>query len=186
MPNQVVSAMTALLERWTRYQQSSGGLPVRQHEPDWCSPCESVDERSDWVQWRPVSRLPIGDMDNIASGLDMVVHPDLAAYYGGWFAGPMAFLFKGLRIEPVLPWNQQDYERLQENLIGHALMQRRLRLPATFFLAATRRDSHLISLDNDSGTVLYEMVGRAKSIQLAQDLASFLDRLEPLRWDQLD
>ena len=59
-------------------------------------------------------------------------------------------------------------------------MQRRLRLAATFFLAATRQDSHLISLDNQSGAVLLERVGRAENQVLAPDLATFLARLEPL------
>ena len=119
-------------------------------------------------------------MENVATGLDMALHPDLSAFYGHWYAGALAFSFKGLRVEPVLAWNLDDFARLQENLIGHALMQRRLRLAPTFFLAATRQESHLVSLDNLSGAVLLERVGRAENQLLAPDLASFLARLEPL------
>ena len=119
-------------------------------------------------------------MENVATGLDMVLHPDLSSFYGHWYAGALAFSFKGLRVEPVLAWNLDDFARLQENLIGHALMQRRLRLAPTFFLAATRQESHLVSLDNLSGAVLLERVGRAENQLLAPDLASFLARLEPL------
>ena len=121
-------------------------------------------------------------MANVEAGLEMTLHEDLGSYFGHWYAGALAFSFKGLRVEPVLAWNASDFERLQENLIGHALMQRRLRLQPTFFLAATRLDSHVISLDNVSGEVCYERLGRGEGRQLlAPNLATFLARLEPLR-----
>ena len=180
MSNQVVSAISALFARWLHYRHGCGGLPHRPWDPEWPSPCELGEPWNGEVYWQPVQRDVPGSMANVATGLDMELHPDLSAYFGHWYAGPLAFSFKGLRIEPVLPWNQIDFERLQENLIGHALMQRRLRLTPTFFLAATRLDSHLISLDNQSGAVLFERVGRAENRKLAPDLATFLSRLEPL------
>ena len=180
MSNQVVSAISALFARWLRYRHGSDGLPHRSWDPEWTSPCEMGEPWDGEVYWQPVQREVPGTMANVAAGLEMELHPDLSAYFGHWYAGPLAFSFKGLRVEPVLPWNQADFERLQENLIGHALMQRRLRLTPTFFLAATRLDSHLISLDNQSGAVLFERVGRAENRKLAPDLATFLGRLEPL------
>lgn len=70
--------------------------------------------------------------------------------------------------------NAADFERLQENLIGHALMQRRLRLRPTFFLAATRSDSHVISLDNASGEVCYERLGREQQLAISAQSSDLL------------
>jgi SecY interacting protein Syd len=183
MSNQVVSAMSALFVRWLRYQHTSGGLPHRSVDVEWRSPCEVGDVWNQQIHWQPVQREIPGSMANVATGLDIELHPDLEAYFGHWYAGALAFSFKGLQVEPVLPWNAPDFERLQENLIGHALMQKRLRLTPTFFLAATRKESHLISLDNQSGAVCYEGVGRKERHVLASSLAAFLNRLEPLRCD---
>ena len=180
MSNQVVSAMSELFGRWLRYQQQRGGLPHRPWDPEWRSPCEVGEPWNGEIYWQPVRRESPGSMENVATGLDMVLHPDLSSFYGHWYAGALAFSFKGLRVEPVLAWNLDDFARLQENLIGHALMQRRLRLAPTLFLAATRQESHLVSLDNLSGAVLLERVGRAENQLLTPDLASFLARLEPL------
>ena len=181
MSNQVVSAMSELFVRWIRYQRQSGGLPRRSFDAEWRSPCEVGDVWDQQISWHPVARAESGSMANFESGLEMTLHEDLVNYFGHWYAGALAFSFKGLRVEPVLAWNAADFERLQENLIGHALMQRRLRLRPTFFLAATRSDSHVISLDNASGEVCYERLGREQHQRLAPNLATFLARLEPLR-----
>ena len=84
------------------------------------------------------------------------------------------------RVELVQPWNEADFERLQENLIGHLLMLRRLKLPETLFLATTRNESQLISLLNATGEVVLEQLGQGPRLVLAPDLARFLDRLSPL------
>ncbi len=181
MPDQVVSALSALLMRWVSFQLQSGGLPSRDFDADWRSPCEIAWQGGANVLWQPSQRQVPGSLANIATGLDVELHPDLYGYYDYWFAGPLPFLFKGLRVELTLPWNEQDYLRLQENLIGHALMLRRLRLPLTFFIAATPSEHHLISLDNSSGEVLYETLGKRERRVLAPTLSHFLQRLEPLR-----
>lgn len=181
MSNQVVSAMSALFVRWSRYQLQSGGLPWREFDAEWRSPCEVGNVLEQQIRWQPVLRQDAGSMANVESGLEMTLHDDVASFFGHWYAGALAFSFKGLRIEPVLAWNAPDFERLQENLIGHALMQRRLRLDPTFFLAATGSDSHVVSLDNHSGEICYERVGRKDRQLLAPDLLTFLGRLEPLR-----
>ena len=181
MPDQVVSALSTLFARWVRFQFQSGGLPTRDFDADWRSPCETHGLEGVTVAWQPTRREVAGSLANIAIGLEVELHPDLYAYYDHWFAGPLLFLFKGLRLELTQPWNEQDYLRLQENLIGHALMLRQLRLPLTFFIAATRSEQHIISLDNASGEVLYETLGKRERRVLAPTLTQFLQRLEPLR-----
>ncbi len=180
MSDQVVSALTALMARWVSYQCRRVGEVWCSSDPQWRSVCETGKQCAGLSAWRPVARPAAASMQNIADALGTTLHPALSAYYCHGFAGPMAFSFKGLRVELIQPWNDDDYLLLQENLIGHALMQRRLKLPATFFIAATRDDRYLISLDNHSGAVLFERVGQPGGTELAASLPAFLARLEPL------
>lgn len=49
--------------------------------------------------------------------------------------------------------------RLQENLIGHLIMKRRLKQTPTLFIAATESEQEIISLCNLSGEVILEQPG---------------------------
>jgi SecY interacting protein Syd len=80
----------------------------------------------------------------------------------------------------VQPWNDEDFERLQENMVAHVMMLRRLKLPLTLFLATVPNELQVISLDNESGAVLLEQLGQPKRWILADSLAEFLQRLSPL------
>ena len=81
------------------------------------------------------------------------------------------------RLEQEL--NPLSIERLQENLIGHIMMKRRLKQPATLFFALTDDDDYLISLDNSTGEVLLERVGKRAEQVLAPSMADFLSALTP-------
>jgi SecY interacting protein Syd len=76
-------------------------------------------------------------------------------------------------------WNEQDFERLLQNLIGHALMKRRLEQPMTLFFAVTDDEDYILSLENDTGRVMLERVGLEPQEMLADNLAQFLSSLEP-------
>ena len=180
MSDQVVSALASLMDRWMAYQQQRMGGAFCQATEEWLSPCLGVTPQAGWQRWYPVRRSTAAVMDNLSVALEMTVHPDLAAFYGHWYSSCLLCSFKGLRVALIQPWNDADYEHLQENLIGHALMQRRLRLAPTFFLASTRHDAFIISLDNQTGEVLFEHLGHPARTVLAPNLVSFLQRLEPL------
>ncbi len=176
----VLEAIERLFARWAAYRAELGGLPWRSYEEDWRSACQQGEVRLGEIQWQPVRRASPASLANVASALDCDFHPAVDAYYGHWFAGSLPFSFKGMRVELVQPWNEADFERLQENLIGHLLMLRRLKLPETLFLATTRNESQLISLLNATGEVVLEQLGQGPRLVLAPDLARFLDRLSPL------
>ena len=117
-------------------------------------------------------------MTNLATALEMELHPALSTFYCHWFSASLPCCFKGLYLALILPWNEEDFARLQENLIGHLLMQKKLRLPESLFLASTRSERHIISLDNRSGAICYELLGSKERTLLAPSLDSFLGRLE--------
>ena len=77
-------------------------------------------------------------------------------------------------------WNPADTDRLNENLIGHAMAKQRAKAPMSIFFACTEPDSELfLSVDNDSGSVLLEKPGYKPIREVAPDLASFLATLVP-------
>jgi SecY interacting protein Syd len=77
------------------------------------------------------------------------------------------------------PWNQGDFERLQQNLVGHILMKRRLKQPETFFIALTDEDDFILTVHNTSGEVMLEQVGLLPKEVVAPNLAEFLQSIQP-------
>ncbi|HCB09072.1 MAG TPA: SecY-interacting protein, partial [Alteromonas sp.] len=75
--------------------------------------------------------------------------------------------------------SEEDFERLQQNLIGHLLMKQRLKQPPTLFFGLTDEDDFILSVDNASGEVVLEQVGKLPTRCLAPDLATFIDGLTP-------
>jgi len=176
--DQVICALSELFHRWMTYQQQCGRLVTCPADESRSSPCCGYSETP--LQWAPVMRDPVGHLNNIAEALECSFHPAIHAYYGAAFSGPMTFSFKGLKVSLVQPWNEDDFVRLQENLVAHVLMLKKLKLPITFFLATVPDEQQVISLDNESGQVILEQLGRQQRWVLAEDLPTFLRRLSPL------
>lgn len=182
MTDQVICAISEVFERWVRYQQQRG-IEIRCSEQE-LRPSPCCCGKADKVLWKPVLREGMSNLNNIAQALDCEFHPDIHAYYGAAFAGEMHFSFKGLEVALVQAWNDDDFERLQENLVAHILMLRKLKLPITLFLATVRDETRVISLDNESGQVILEQLGKPKRWILAHSVTEFLQRLSPLPYRQ--
>ncbi|MBP7980845.1 MAG: SecY-interacting protein [Tolumonas sp.] len=178
MTDQVICALSDLFARWFAYQKQRGIRVRCPAEENRLSPCRSDAEYTDG--WKPWIRPQATDLHNIASALDCEFHPAIHAYYGHGFAGSITASFKGLKVELVQPWNEEDFERLQQNLVAHVLMLRRLKLPVTLFLATVSDETKLISLDNETGEVILEQLGKTTRWKLADSLPEFLSRLSPL------
>ena len=77
-------------------------------------------------------------------------------------------------------WNPQDVDRLVENLIGHALAQRRSKSPLSLFFSCTEPESELfLTVRNDTGEIQLEKPGYQPIRPVAESLAQFLDLLVP-------
>ncbi len=63
-------------------------------------------------------------------------------------------------------------------LIGHALTQRRRKLPLTLFFACTEPEDFILSVDNVSGQVVLEQPGQAPMRVIAESLADFIGQLQ--------
>ena len=79
----------------------------------------------------------------------------------------------------LFPWSEKDFNRLQENIIGHILMKQKLKQELTIFFAITDEDDHVITLKNNSGEVWVEKVGCEPHKKLANSISDFLSDLKP-------
>lgn len=180
MSDQVLSALAHFLARWQRDGEARRGLPLCDWEADWRSPCQLQEPVDGRIPWRPYQRTEPANFSALAEALELTLHPDALALFGHWFSRPIPCLFKGLRLELILPWNEADLDLLKENLIGHLLMLRKLKRTPSIFIATTRNEMTLISLDNESGQVWLEWLDSGRRLVLAPSLAVFLARLETL------
>jgi SecY interacting protein Syd len=180
------SAVTAALDRFVnRYLQRFARLE-QPFDPEWRSPCEIGDPfpatgGEQRIAWQPVQR-PAGtdDFVGLERALEVPIHPDIKAYYGRYWSGGLEATTADGHVSLLLLWNEQDAERLIENLIGHALAKRRARSPFSVFIACTEPDSDLfLSIENDSGRVVLEVPGAKPKRVVAPSLAEFLDTLTP-------
>lgn len=143
------------------------------------SPCvvETVDKQ---VCWQPQLPLANQNLSSVAQGMELELHPSIIGFYSSQLAGDMQACFNGRAIELLQVWSEDDLRRLQFNLIGHLVMKKRLRQPASLFIATTSDESEAICVDNLTGEVVLERQGRKFEREiLAEQLASFLLDLQP-------
>ena len=162
-----------------KYKNADKALTI-EYDADWPSPCyQQQAEQGDWVDWLPVRREQKGDLSQLESGLEITIPATLHDYYGRYWSDNLEAETQRGQLQLLMPWNEADYERLQQNLIGHVLMKRRLKQPDTLFFAVTDEEDFIISLEVSSGAVVLERVGLLPQEVLAEDLPTFIRSLAP-------
>tara|TARA_A100001037_G_C15140719_1_gene633532 strand:- start:718 stop:1308 length:591 start_codon:yes stop_codon:yes gene_type:complete len=158
------------------------------YDSEWRSPCEIGSPFTDnsgvkRIRWRPIKQNHQKneiELERFERAINMEIHPDIKEYYGSyWSAGLEANTAQGA-VSLILLWNNDDAERLIENLVGHTIERHRLKAPLTTFFACTEQDSELIlTIDNKSGRVLLEKPGKKEVEIIARSLKEFLCDLTP-------
>lgn len=143
------------------------------------SPCVEVDSGYD-VTWKPVTRDPLGDLAGVEKGIELRLHEDITVFYGAQFSGDMAARFQDLEFDLLQVFSEADGQRLQENILGHLVTQRRLKLKPTVFIGAMAAEDKVISVCNLTGQVILETLGKDIREVLAADIETFLQLLEPV------
>lgn len=178
--SQTEQALARLIERWnSHYSCENQDFPRVEHDAQWPSVCEFSDDIKDGqIAWQPVKNKEPGDFSNIEHALNMPLHEDIKTYYTQYWAGELALKHDKGPAFLLQLWNDDDFANLQENMIGHVLMKRRLRQKVTLFFGLTDEEELLLSLMNDTGEIWLESVGKEPHLKLADSMAEFIDMLE--------
>ncbi|OUR76540.1 SecY-interacting protein [Colwellia psychrerythraea] len=165
-----------------------GHLPIVEHDKQWLSPCESGSHDTNHHYWQAVEMKSEQLLDNkeealsfanVESALNIELHPDIKIYFTTMFSGDIEALCNDGELSLLFAWNKEDFERLQENIIGHILMKQRLKQDETIFFAVTDEEDMIISVDNNSGEVWVERVGCKPHKKISDSLAEFISQLTP-------
>ncbi|KAA8996090.1 SecY-interacting protein [Affinibrenneria salicis] len=180
MDKQVKQALYDFTQRYiAHWRQETGHPPASADLYGVPSPCivETLEHKVRWLP-QPAS---LGDaLSGVERALDIALHPAIHSFYSVQYAGDMQARFGDIDCSLLQVWSDDDLVRMQENLIGHLLTQKRLKLPPTLFLATTGSEMTLISLSNVTGKVVLEEFGTRRQQPLADSLADFLSALTPL------
>lgn len=180
MPDNVQRALSLFTTRYVEYwQQHKGHEPESEELFGIASPC-IVKTRENSLYWLPQPFKPAATLSNVESALDIQLRPEIHAFYTSQYAGDMQATFDGNPLTLLQVWSEDDFYRLQENLIGHLVTQRRLKLPPTLFIGTIESEMEMLSLCNLTGEVILEHFGTKKRQTVAKDLASFLQNALPL------
>ena len=159
------------------YQQQHNALPVAEIDPESQSPCQVETQANEKTTWQVIKIDKEIDFKNINNALDVVIHKDIEDYFGTMYADSLAVQSVDGKLSLLFPWNIEDFQRLQENIIGHIMMKQRLKQKVTVFFAVTDEEDMIISLDNDSGEIWVEQVGCKPHKKLANSMQEFLSSL---------
>lgn len=180
MDHDVPRALHEFTQRYvTCWQQQYGHAPMSQELYGIASPCV-IESRAEHVLWLPQAFTPQTTLEKVERALEITLQPDGQAYYTQQYAGDMFAQFGEHCLTLLQVWSEDDFIRLQENLIGHLVTQKRLNISPTLFLATTESEMTMISLCNVSNNVVLEQFGTDKRELLSTSLGKFLDALRPI------
>lgn len=155
-------------------------------EQTWPSPCyvfeygDKSAEQDSQVAWRPILRSDMVSLVNIEQALDIVIPNALQQLFCRYYSHDINAQSEHGNLTLLQAFNEQDFDRLQKNLIAHVLMKRRLKQADTMFFALTDEDDFVLSVLLSTGEVVLEEVGKEPCRQIAPDLTSFVSQLTPL------
>ncbi len=195
-PNQANINLVEILQQFSQqyidqYQKTHSHLPIIEQDEKWPSLCEITHEKNatsqntlmaGQVYWQPVKVGPEQELnfDNVESALELTLHPDIKTYFTTLYSESLDAVCEEGGLSLLFAWNKDDFQRLQENIIGHILMKQRLKQKETIFFAVTDEEDMIVSIDNESGTVWVERVGCEPHKKLADSIALFMSYLTPL------
>jgi len=182
MSDKVRKSLTRLLQRYVdEHQRVTGTFPTQTYDPAWLSECQVGEPDADGsIFWRPQERHSFADFDGLERALEVDIHPDIKSFYASHWASPMSFQATEGDLTLIQIWNDDDFDRLVENILGHAMAKQRIKAPLTIFFACTDEDENILSVENDSGRVVLEEPGSLPIREVSPSLAAFLARLDPI------
>lgn len=131
------------------------------------------------VMWRPVKRQENGSFHNVDSALEITLRTEINAFFGEYFSAPLLFNSLWGEGELLQVWNETDFEYLQQNMIGHLMMKRKLKQAPTWFIGVLGDGDRMLTVDNSDGSVWIEVPGDEPCEKLSDSLDGFIASLTP-------
>ncbi|ARD45650.1 SecY-interacting protein [Colwellia sp. PAMC 21821] len=161
------------------YQYRFEHLPITHIVENWASPCEQGVHKEEFSLWQPIKVDEKLTFDNVEEALEVKLHDDIKQYFTTMYSDSLDASCSEGDLSLLFAWSAKDFSRLQENIIGHILMKTKLKQKLTIFFAITDDDDHIISLDNEAGSVWVEKVGCDPHKKIADTLSDFISQLTP-------
>jgi len=181
MIDETSQQLTAFTQRYCqRWQLEQQSAPFNDQLIGVDSPC-LLATNENGIIWQPQPFTLPKNLDAVSKGVELIVQPSVVAFYTTQFAAEMPATFDGRPLTLLQAWNSDDFTLLQQNLVGHLVMKRRLKHSPTLFIATTDDDSTIIAVDNLNGNVILETLGKKQFEVLAPSLSQFLENLHPER-----
>ena len=179
-PCELMQSLSLFSQKYlSSYQAKYQHLPLIEKDEKWPSPCLSGDYDGNHQYWQPSEIRVSISFDNVEEALEITIHADFKTYFTTLYSDTLdANCIEGA-LSLLFAWSEDDFQRLQENLIGHVLMKQKLKQPLTLFFALTDDDNIILSLNNDNGEVWVEKVGCEAHKKVADSLTSFMNMLTP-------
>ncbi|WP_076408127.1 SecY-interacting protein [Shewanella sp. UCD-KL12] len=148
-------------------------------EGDYADKVNSDDNDDLLVFWKPVKRAEVGSFENVESALELKLQVDINEFYGAHFSAPLLFDSQWGEGELLQAWSLTDFEYLQQNIIGHLMMKKKLKQPPTWFIGVLGNGEQMLTVDNSDGSVWIEIPGEEQSEKLSDNLNDFIKQVSP-------
>lgn len=152
-------------------------LPKVEYDEQWPSHCQQSEIIEGLIEWQPVMIDEALSFENIEKALEISLNLEFVAYFSCFYSEAVPATCSEGYLELLFAWSESDFERLQQNLIGHVLMKQKLKQAITLFFAVTDEDDIILSVNNNTGEVWAEKVGCEPHKKLANSLSEFLASL---------
>lgn len=162
-----------------QYNEKLGHDPLVEKDEAWPSPCVIKEFNDELNTWQPVDTKQNLSFSNVDQALEIELHQDIKTYFSAIFSESIQANCEEGYLSLLFAWSEEDFERLQQNLIGHVLMKRKLKQSLTVFFAVTDQDDLILSLKNDTGEVWVEKVGMEPHKKIANSITEFFQMCQP-------
>lgn len=147
------------------------------YDCEWPSICFSATEDESYVYWQPRRQCDNNHFSGVEQALELSLHRDIITYYTRWYSLNLPITLPYGSCEMLQVISIKDFVLLQENLIGHLLMQQQLALEPTIFIGVVENSEIIISVNNQSGEVGLELPGKPAHKVIAQNIGEFLESI---------
>lgn len=177
MSQQLTLAWQNFIDNWFSLAKDNH-FPTIEHDPDWPSPCEFEEGGS--LHWQPVKIDEKLSFDNVEHAMELKLNQEFTEFFTLFYSDNLNATHENGPLQFLQAWSKPDFERLQQNLIGHLMMKSKLKQAATLFVAVTDEDDLNIVINNDTGEVCLEYVGKEPHQVIAGSLSEFVTQTQPV------